>query len=66
MLIRAFRYDTTHPAASDAALRALLLSGPHPTRAVEENLADLHAQVAANQTGVALLAELIATHGLPP
>jgi 5-oxoprolinase (ATP-hydrolysing) len=64
VLIRAFRYDTGEPARSDAALRALLLAGPYPTRAVEENLADLHAQIAANQTGATLLAELIDRHGL--
>jgi 5-oxoprolinase (ATP-hydrolysing) len=64
VLIRAFRYDTANPAASDGALRALLLGGPHPSRAVEENLADLHAQIAANRTGATLLAELIERHGL--
>ena len=64
VLIRAFRYRTTDPIVSDIALRSLLLSGPFPTRSVEENLADLHAQIAANQTGVALLEELIALHGL--
>ena len=63
MLIRAFRYDTARASESDAALRALLLAGPYPTRAVEENLADLHAQMAANQLGTTLLAELIARHG---
>ena len=52
VLLRAFRYDTSHPAAGDIALRDLLLAGPYPTRSVEENLADLHAQFAANQTGV--------------
>ena len=65
ILIRAFRYRTGDPAASDAALRALLLAGPHPTRSVEENLADLHAQIAANQAGVASLELLVIRHGLP-
>ncbi len=65
ILIRAFRYRTADPAASDAALRALLLSGPFPSRSVEENIADLHAQIAANQTGVRLLEFLIAQHGFP-
>ncbi len=65
VLIRAFRYRADAPAASDAALRTLLLSGPFPTRSVEENIADLHAQIAANQTGVHLLELLIARHGLP-
>jgi 5-oxoprolinase (ATP-hydrolysing) len=64
VLIRAFRYDTGAPARSDAAWRALLLRGPYPTRAADENLADLHAQIAANQAGATLLAELIDHHGL--
>ena len=65
VLLRAFRYDTTHPADSDAALRALLTSGPYPSRSPDENLADLHAQIAANQAGVLLLQRLIAQQGLP-
>ncbi len=65
VLLRAFRYDTTHAAGSDAALRSLLLSGPYPSRSPDENLADLHAQIAANQTGVLLLRELIAQQGFP-
>ena len=65
VLIRAFRYDTAAPAASDDALRALLGSGAFPSRSVEENVADLHAQIAANQTGAHLLEHLIAQHGLP-
>ncbi len=64
ILIRAFRYRTADPAASDAALRALLGSGPFPSRSIEENVADLHAQLAANQTGVLLLSELLDRHGL--
>ena len=65
VLIRAFRYRSDEPGASDAALRALLLAGPHPTRSVEENLADIHAQLAANQAGAALsLTELVSRHGL--
>ena len=63
-LIRAFRYRTGGAPASDEALRGLLLSGPHPTRSVEENLADIHAQIAANAVGAHLLHELIAGHGL--
>ena len=34
------------------AVRLLLLGAPHPTRAVEDNLADLQAQLAANRLGV--------------
>ena len=64
ILLRAFRYRTADPAASDADLRNTLLSGPYPSRSPDENLADLHAQIAANQTGVRLLEGLIAQHGL--
>ena len=64
VLIRAFRYRSGSAQASDDALRGVLLAGPHPTRSVEENLADLHAQIAANQTGAELLAELIDSQGL--
>ena len=64
VLLRAFRYDTARASESDTALRALLLSGPYPSRSPDENLADLHAQIAANQTGVLLLQGLIAQQGL--
>lgn len=40
-------------------LRELLLSGPYPTRSVRDNLADVSAQVAANQSGALQLLDLI-------
>ncbi|MDZ4659840.1 MAG: hydantoinase B/oxoprolinase family protein [Bythopirellula sp.] len=40
-------------------LRELLLQPPYPTRRVEENLADLRAQVAANQQGARDLLALV-------
>ncbi len=43
--------------------RRLLLEAPFPTRAVEENLADLRAAVAANHRGAEALAALAAEHG---
>ncbi len=46
-------------------LRRLLLSGPYPTRNVEDNLADVAAQVAANELGVRLLRELLDRYSLP-
>lgn len=46
-------------------LRKLLLSGKYPTRAVETNMADISAQVAANQLGVRLLLELVDRYSLP-
>ncbi len=45
-------------------LRQLLLSGPHPTRAINDNLADIRAQVAANNIGVRLLSELVEKQSL--
>ncbi len=44
-------------------LRARLLAPPWPTRAVEENLADLNAQVAANRRGQRDLLALLERHG---
>ncbi|HET7232735.1 MAG TPA: hydantoinase B/oxoprolinase family protein [Longimicrobium sp.] len=44
-------------------LRAMLTGAPHPTRAVDENLADLAAAVAANHRGAQLLAGMAAEHG---
>lgn len=43
--------------------RRLLLEAPFPTRAVEENLADLRAAVAANHRGAEALTTLAAEHG---
>jgi len=46
-------------------LRQLLEAGPYPSRRVEENLADLRAQVAANQHGAGQLLELVERYTLP-
>ncbi|MCG8555850.1 MAG: hydantoinase B/oxoprolinase family protein [Proteobacteria bacterium] len=48
----------------DCALRAALSAGPYPARDVEQNLADLQAQIAANQAGAHLLHELMRQYGL--
>jgi len=48
----------------EAETRALLSSGPHPCRNVDENMADLAAQVAANETGVREVGKMIAHFGL--
>lgn len=45
------------------AMRRLLLEAPFPTRAVEENLADLRAAVAANHRGAEALQGLAREHG---
>lgn len=47
------------------ALRKLLAAGPYPSRRVDENLADLRAQVAANRQGAADLIQLVERFTLP-
>lgn len=44
--------------------RALLAGGQYPARNIEQNLADLRAQIAANQKGVEELHKMIAQFGL--
>jgi 5-oxoprolinase (ATP-hydrolysing) len=44
-------------------VRALLLFGPHPARDPDTNIADLQAQIAANQTGAHLLGQLMNRYG---
>ncbi|NHB76065.1 hydantoinase B/oxoprolinase family protein [Rhodobacter calidifons] len=48
---------------AEAETRALLGSGRWPCRSPEQNLADLKAQVAANETGRRELARVVAQHG---
>jgi 5-oxoprolinase (ATP-hydrolysing) len=48
---------------AEADVRAALAAGAHPARRPDDNVADLVAQVAANQLGARLLAEAIARHG---
>ncbi len=43
--------------------RAAFLAGAHPARAVERNLGDLKAQIAACQAGAASVSEMIAAQG---
>jgi 5-oxoprolinase (ATP-hydrolysing) len=44
-------------------IESTLRSGPYPTRALSDNLADLRAQVAANRRGAELLRRLAERHG---
>ena len=46
------------------ALLDRLLQGPYPARNPEQNLADLHAQVAANERGVSELGRMVAQYGV--
>lgn len=48
----------------EMATRKLLGSGRYPCRKVEQNLADLTAQVAANETGIRELRRMVAHFGL--
>lgn len=48
----------------DQEMLALLRSGPHPSRNPEQNLADLKAQIAANEKGVQELRKMVAQFGL--
>ncbi|AKJ26804.1 5-oxoprolinase [Caldimonas brevitalea] len=48
----------------EAELLALLTAGPHPARNPRQNLADLRAQVAANEKGVQELRAMVAQFGL--
>lgn len=48
----------------EAGVRALLGSGPWPARNVDQNIADLGAQIAANEKGVAELTRMVDHFGL--
>ncbi|MBX2805387.1 MAG: hydantoinase B/oxoprolinase family protein, partial [Hyphomicrobiales bacterium] len=48
----------------EAETRKLLASGRYPCRNIDQNLADLIAQIAANATGVAELRKIVAQFGL--
>ncbi|WP_437873394.1 hydantoinase B/oxoprolinase family protein [Sorangium sp. So ce363] len=49
----------------EAEILALLGLGPYPARNVQQNLADLRAQIAANEKGAQELAAMVAQFGLP-
>ncbi|MFC1707953.1 hydantoinase B/oxoprolinase family protein [Planctomycetota bacterium] len=49
---------------AEEEVRRTLASGPYPARDLRERLSDLRASVAANQTGVRLLSELVDRYGL--
>jgi 5-oxoprolinase (ATP-hydrolysing) len=44
--------------------RELLASGPYPCRNINQNMADLTAQIAANETGVRELRKMVDSYGL--
>ncbi|MBW2541415.1 MAG: hydantoinase B/oxoprolinase family protein, partial [Deltaproteobacteria bacterium] len=48
----------------ETTLRAALSGGPYPARNPDENIADIQAQIAANEKGMQLLEDLLARYGL--
>src|SRR5690625_4822937 len=48
----------------EAEMRELLASGPYPARNPDQNIADLQAQLAANEKGVQELHRMVRTYGL--
>jgi 5-oxoprolinase (ATP-hydrolysing) len=52
-----------HGTIRDAALRELLCAGVHPSRNPDQNLADLRAQIAANEKGAQELKSAVAQYG---
>jgi 5-oxoprolinase (ATP-hydrolysing) len=52
-----------HGTLREAALVELLRGGPHPARNPQQNLADLRAQIAANEKGAEELRLLVTHHG---
>jgi 5-oxoprolinase (ATP-hydrolysing) len=49
----------------DAEARVLLASAKYPCRSINQNMADLRAQVAANETGVREINRMVEQFGLP-
>ncbi|RIK81482.1 MAG: hydantoinase [Planctomycetota bacterium] len=64
VLIRNFKLVDAGRSRADV-LRELLVTAPHPTRSVDDNLADIAAQVAANNQGVRDLGRMVARYTLP-
>ncbi len=50
---------------SDAETRALLASGRYPCRNIDQNMADLRAQIASNETGVREILRMVEQFGQP-
>jgi 5-oxoprolinase (ATP-hydrolysing) len=63
VLIRCFKL-VDGGVSREEELRELLLSGEWPSRAVEDNISDVSAQVAANGSGVRQLKALVDRHSL--
>lgn len=64
VLIRNFKL-VDRGTSREEELKSLLQSGTHPSRSVADNLSDVSAQVAANNSGVTLLNDLVRRYSLP-
>jgi len=53
------------PGFRDQALRSVLAAPPHPSRAIDQNIADIQAQMAANHRGATQLRAMVERHGAP-
>ena len=65
VLIEDFRLVDGRPAAGGRGRRSCSPRAAHPVRDLQQNLADLRAQVAANARGAAELGRMVAEFGLP-
>ncbi len=63
VVIRAFRWIQDGRPRHEA-LRALLTAPPYPSRLPDDNLADIAAQIAANQNGIRDLTKMIERYGV--
>ncbi len=63
VLIRAFHWTKNGIPQSDE-LRNLITKSAYPSRNPDDNLADITAQIAANQTGVHALLSMVSQHGI--
>ncbi|PHS09672.1 MAG: hydantoinase [Blastopirellula sp.] len=63
VLIRNFKLIAAGESRADR-LAEILQSGQYPSRAVSDNLADIQAQVAANQNGATQLLDLVEQYGI--
>ena len=48
----------------ESEFRSLLLSGPYPARNIDQNIADIRAQIAANEKGLSELKKMVENYGL--
>ena len=48
----------------EAEMRGLLAAAPHPARNIDQNIADMRAQIAANEKGVQELKQMVSHFGL--